>query len=231
MICLKKQFNSCRAAKTGFTLIEILVVIAIIGLLVALVFPVFNSARNSARRTTCAANLHQIGLAVQMYVQDARNHFPPMFINIGKKEHCGWATQIYPYTRSASVFKCPSFPYGEFRPDCPIPVDTGNESFPVENGRGSYDYNSFPGSTRLSVNAVQKPSETILLCDGQGNQQNFEVKDATILDTPISIRDFSVLGDRHGNGINVSFVDGHGKWMKNEDLLDVKWWQARKSDH
>lgn len=53
----------------GFTLIETLVVIAIIGLLVGLLLPAVQSARESARRAQCVSNLHQIGIA--LYIRES----------------------------------------------------------------------------------------------------------------------------------------------------------------
>ena len=67
--------------KKGFTLIELLVVITIIGLLAALLFPVFAKARERARQTVCVSNLHQIGLAIQMYQNDNSGALPLHFFD------------------------------------------------------------------------------------------------------------------------------------------------------
>jgi prepilin-type N-terminal cleavage/methylation domain-containing protein len=63
--------------RRGFTLIELLVVIAIIGILAAMVFPVFARARESARKAVCLSNVKNIALAVQMYLGDNNDCFPP----------------------------------------------------------------------------------------------------------------------------------------------------------
>lgn len=66
-----------RRAHRGFTLIELLVVITIIGILAALLFPVFAGVRHRARATACLSNLRQIGLATQMYEEEADGKLPP----------------------------------------------------------------------------------------------------------------------------------------------------------
>lgn len=68
---------------SGFTLVELLVVIAVIGLLVALMLPAIQSARESARRTSCTNNLKQIGAAVLNFESSQRTLPPPAVLASG----------------------------------------------------------------------------------------------------------------------------------------------------
>jgi len=63
----------------AFTLLELLVVIAVLAILAGLLFPVLSRGKENARATACLSNLHQIGVALQLYVSDNQNHLPVMF--------------------------------------------------------------------------------------------------------------------------------------------------------
>src|SRR6516225_8149753 len=63
---------------SAFTLIELLVVIAVIAILAALLLPVLSRSKEAGRATVCVSNLHQIGIALQIYVDSNRNLLPVM---------------------------------------------------------------------------------------------------------------------------------------------------------
>ena len=66
----------------GFTIIEIITVIALIAILAAMLFPVFARSRERARAVQCANNLFEIGLALQMYAEDWGGRYPPQEDNL-----------------------------------------------------------------------------------------------------------------------------------------------------
>lgn len=97
--------------ESAFTLIELLVVIAIISILAAILFPVFATAREKARQTTCASNEKQLGLAALQYTQDYDEMFPQVCVGTVSGSPAswgeGWAGCIYPYVKSVGAYACP----------------------------------------------------------------------------------------------------------------------------
>ena len=92
--------------RSGFTLVELLVVIAIIGILIALLLPAVQMAREAARRSQCANNLKQIGLAVHNYI-DSHTSFPPAWAFSEGTDNTfpqwGWGAMILPYMEQEAV--------------------------------------------------------------------------------------------------------------------------------
>lgn len=73
---MELQAECRRNGERAFTLIELFVVIAIIALLAALLFPVFSSSKNAAKKTTCSSNLRQLGVAAALYMSSYDDHYP-----------------------------------------------------------------------------------------------------------------------------------------------------------
>ena len=88
--------------RTGFTLVELLVVIAIVGMLIALLLPAVQAAREAARRSQCAANLHQIGLGLQNY-HDTRQALPVGCTELGGRR-LAWSVYLLPFIEQQSTW-------------------------------------------------------------------------------------------------------------------------------
>ena len=91
-----------RKVASGFTLVEMLIVIAIISILIGMLLPAVQMAREESRRTTCTAKMAQIGLAIHSY-QDAHLFYPPGTIetkgpiqHVAKGYHHNWISFILP---------------------------------------------------------------------------------------------------------------------------------------
>jgi prepilin-type N-terminal cleavage/methylation domain-containing protein len=108
--------------RTGFTLVEVLVVISVIALLVGLLLPAVQQAREAACRTSCGNNLRQIGVALQSYHNDFQ-HLPPSRIGEGPS----WAVLILPYLEQEVTYRKwdLTLPYGSQKAEAittPVPV-------------------------------------------------------------------------------------------------------------
>jgi prepilin-type N-terminal cleavage/methylation domain-containing protein len=91
-----------RFSNSAFTLVELLVAIAIVGLLVALLLPAIQAARESSRRMQCQNNLKQIGIAIQVH-HDAQKHFP-MGRNRFDQYAVSWAFSLLPYIEETAAY-------------------------------------------------------------------------------------------------------------------------------
>lgn len=196
----------------GFTLIEILVVISIIALLAAILFPVFSRARENARRTNCQSNLKQIALGINIYVQDYDGKFP----HIGNPDTStlGWAERLQPQLKSVQVFQCPS--------------EMNEQNLLTDYT--DYYYNLWLGNKPSGVpeSIIDYPANTIMNGDGNSTKSNYYCEGVkgpfagcgagSSTGGPFDPASATV---RHLEGANYSFVDGHVKWLKRDALMDA----------
>ncbi len=204
----------------AFSLVELLIVIAIVSVLSAILLSAFSAVRNGAQRSACISNLQQLGKVLELYAQDHRGFYPP-----GKRyasphgTFCGWGERIYPYVRSTAIFKCPSHPYGEFRTGC-LPPDTTTADTPIFYD-GSYAMNLMGrllATTAINQVRLRNPSNTVLVMGNDHTGQFSELDPASSSYEGVYGLIRSGVYARHGAGDNLLFADGHVRWMSLESM-------------
>jgi prepilin-type N-terminal cleavage/methylation domain-containing protein/prepilin-type processing-associated H-X9-DG protein len=196
-------------ARCGFTLIELLVVIAIIALLAAILFPVFARARENARKTTCASNVKQIGLAILQYAQDNDEILPPVAYEDDAGDDYQWPGLIAPYLKGAQILKCP----GDARSKI-ISYGLNETAF--------VDWEDDPSEPSLSLAEFDHPARTVMVGDvGTGDDFLKPLPDTLKMVEPGDDLDDDVdarPAARHLEFVNLTFMDGHVKAMKLEQF-------------
>ena len=110
-----------RRSNRAFSLVELLVVIGIIAILISMLLPAMNKARESAKTLQCATQLRQIGVAIHAYASSNRgmtpawsnNHSYPNDVNPDDPLGPGWITLLTPYIGvkpDSPVYRCPAYP-------------------------------------------------------------------------------------------------------------------------
>jgi prepilin-type N-terminal cleavage/methylation domain-containing protein len=198
----------------GFTLLELMVVVAIIAILAALLFPTLSASKRKAQRTVCLGNLHQINVAARMYAEDSGDvivlpppgplvKWPGCGIKQYIKSYAGLKGQASP---SEKLFICPAdhfyynghfFSEGLFEQAA---TDFSSYAFDCGNADTNVTISpSIPGMSGKRLSSVRFPSKTVLI---------FEMAAAI----PFSWhKPQKMSGDyRFRDSMNIlSYVDGH----------------------
>ncbi len=224
----------------AFTLVELLVVIAILAILAALLLPALSSSKGVAKSARCKSNLHQLGLALKLYVDDFQKY--PLCAAMDTALARGyslWDGKILPFaSNNRDLFLCPA--------QNPPVRWTNNAVAPVRNpcygynmaGTGSYfgsgnslGLDGVGGSrgggsgTPLSEGQVRAPSDMVAVADCKpvsGGEDND-------LDDLFPINLLVELAARHNRGENVVFCDNHvayakhSIWLKKTELARASW--------
>jgi len=210
----------------GFTLIELLVVIAIIAILAAILFPVFARARENARRASCMSNLKQIGLGMNMYIQDYDEMFPygrDRDQAVAGNGETLWGNRVQPYVKSEQIFVCPSKGTSTYCRNL-----GGTDTFFAYGA--SYGANVFLCPTLnggagtpvalISLAKISQSANTVLFADAWAGSSYASCGFWSIEGPNPNFYGYQELEFRHFDGTPVAFVDGHVKWYKQDQLLN-----------
>jgi prepilin-type N-terminal cleavage/methylation domain-containing protein len=200
-----------RASKAGFTLVELLLVVAILSILAGLLLPMAGRALKAARGISCLNNLRQCASAEHMYADDYKDYLPPAALPGSTSWRTFHLAVIVNYLQVAKETMqakqgpqiCPSFVN-------PFTYDTPEMRLWFRPSATNEIYYSYPGTRYMNAAdifvtnparraRVANPSETLLLSDGRSTTTDFWTQSFYVI---------------HNNCFNAAWLDGHTTSVK-----------------
>jgi prepilin-type N-terminal cleavage/methylation domain-containing protein/prepilin-type processing-associated H-X9-DG protein len=193
------------AYRKGFTLIELMVVIALIAILAAMLLPSLSAGKGQARRIECLSSLRQLNLALTMYADDSEDQYPPR-----TEAEFSWIYRLEPYYQDQKVLRCPldnwSAPY-----DYSYLINGFNDWF--EAHLSPTEYNQFKAwkyPKGMRANAAPQPSDTITLGEKMKESKHVHMDFYQNLGNDIQQIDHGKhnAGSKRAGAANFGFMDG-----------------------
>ncbi len=209
--------------RRAFTLIELLIVIAIIALLIAILLPAMSRSRQIGRATTCLSNLHSLGEAALMYADTHDGRLPAVGLAHGGSVDEGntWLNTMKQDFGDKAVTRCPS----DDSPHWTQPVAGTDQVRRLSYATNYYTVGTIEGKEDFNVlTRVSRASTTIFWAE-LAKEGAFAVADHVHPETwfanPRTLASYEVDIERHLGRANYGFVDGHSEPQRFEDTYSI----------
>ena len=199
--------NHSKRSRDGFTIIELLVVICLVAVLLALLLPAVNTAREHARRTMCAGNIHQLTAAWVAYAGDndgmivsGNTGGPPDWVTAGNLDENITNGLLFKYVGTTGAYRCPS--------DSNLLNDRTYSINCLLNGE------TFLPRTYYHLRQVSKPARTFVFVE-EYDPRGFNINSFGLIHSGDSWID--TIAHLHRDGATISFADGHAIYWQYSD--------------
>ena len=207
------------STRRAFTLIEVLVVIAVLAILAALLLPVLSRAKDSGRRAACTSNLHQLFIATSLYAADHEGVYPPD----SATHH--WPHQLFSGYENLDVLRCPADPAAS-QASGPVSPDTAPRSFVMNSFADEFAASAPKPSLSGNISAgspstmneyfVRLPSDTVIFGEKKSGKPAFIVDVTSSSQSPLQVVEHSRHGRGKGQrtgGSNHAYADGSTRFV------------------
>lgn len=207
--------------RRAFTLVELLVVVAVIGILAALLLPALARSKETTKRVTCAGNLRQLHLATTLYAGDNDGVFP------ARDLATPWPTQLKPFYQDLRLLLCPS----DFQPLTNVAAEASAapRSYLInmfsdyfEGALSQADWKlflkgRFPGSIRQEN--IRRPVETVLFGEKRSDADELYADVRSVSSSLLGVTEQARHsrggeGKAQAGGSNHAFVDGSVRYFR-----------------
>ena len=206
----------------GFTLVELLVVVAILAVLISLLLPAVQAARDAARRTECSNNLRQIGLALHQFCNSHDGRFPEtMHTIVDADETKSWIYTLGPYVEHVDKIRiCPDDPHRVERLDNKLTSYVLNDYVTVPKGGAIVNLYKLP-ATHKTFLAFEASDNLPLSFYHEHIHAKSWFKNSNVRDGKVweAIQE-EIQTDRHTTGAHYLFADCHVSFIDESKIQE-----------
>jgi prepilin-type processing-associated H-X9-DG protein/prepilin-type N-terminal cleavage/methylation domain-containing protein len=223
----KNNAPGLRRRSAAFTLVELLVVIAVVGMLIALLLPALSSVRGSVRRSQCGSQMRQLGIAMHAFAE-SQNGWLPKATGHGLDADASWVAKLGPFLEEADIVRiCSADPEADYRMENDLTsyvlngfctrVDEDHEDEDHDHEDHDHEHEDLPlAGAYANLHQLKSTTTAVLLFEAAPGAHGdhvdswdwFEhehVEEGTVYD----IISAEVATERHRGSANYLYADAH----------------------